>query len=303
MAPPFDSILAGHHGLALALELTAQAADDAISAVGVGSWIGQTNMRHLLSVMGLGLLVVSPLKAEATDWEGVYVGLHLGQVSSNTSAEYEHLRGDTCSGMNFGSDAIDDGCEGNQNYSTEYSDSVSGRTIGVSLERLWSTPQGIIGVQVNLSTGSGQAVEFSETISEAWGDTLDVGVSSGSSVDARLVYGVPMKEWMPFVAVGVGILEINQSFTQTAFDFDEGVYPSVTETSESWASRGIWSVGVKRDIGKGWVLSADLSQLRSKGARLSREASVVEGDLRYPDTVIDSVVNSTEVRLGLSRKF
>jgi hypothetical protein len=260
-------------------------------------------MRHLLSVMGLGLLVVSPLKAEANDWEGVYVGLHLGQVSSNISAEYEHLRGDTCSGVNFGSESTDDGCEGNQNYSTEYSDSVSGRTIGVSLERLWSSPQGIIGVQVNLARANGQAVEFSETVSQTWGDTLDVGVSAGSSVDARLVYGVPMKAWMPFVAVGVGILEVNQSFTQTAFDFVGGVYPSVTETSDGWASRGIWSVGVKRVIGKGWVLSADVSHLRSKGARLSREATVVEDDLRYPDTIIDSVVNSTEVRFGLSRKF
>jgi hypothetical protein len=258
-------------------------------------------MRHFLGIIGLGLVLVSPLKADATDWEGLYVGLNLGQVSSNISVAYDHTRGGPCTNLNFGSEWPGDRCEGNQDYSTSASDELSGRTIGVSLERLWSTPQGIIGVQVNLSRGSGQTLEFSETISQTWGDTLDVGVSAGSSVDARLVYGVPMKEWMPFVAVGVGLLEVTTTYTQ-AHGGDVN-YPSITETGADWTSRGIWGVGVKRDLGNDWVLSADLSHLRSKRSRFSRETTLVSGSLRYPDTVIDSVLNSTEIRFGLSRKF
>lgn len=258
-------------------------------------------MRRILAIMALGTLFVAPLQVQANDWEGVYVGLHLGQVSSNISADYDHTRGGPCTNLNYGSEWPGDGCEGNQDYSTAAFDKLSGRTIGVSLERLWSTPQGIIGVQVNLSKGSGQSLEFSETISQTWGDTLDVGVSAGSSVDARLVYGVPMNEWMPFVAVGVGLLEVTTSYTQA--HGGNVNYPSITETGTDWTSRGIWGVGVKRDLGNDWVLSADLSHLRSKRSRFSRETTLVSGGLRYPDTVIDSVINSTEVRLGLSRKF
>jgi hypothetical protein len=258
-------------------------------------------MRHVVGIMGLGLLMVSPLKADATDWEGLYVGLNLGQVSSNISVDYDHTRGGPCTNLNFGSEFPGGGCEGNQDYATSYSEKVSGRKIGVSFERLWSTQQGIIGFQVNVSSVSGQAVGFSQTISQTWGDILDVEVSTGHSVDARLVYGVPMKEWMPFIAVGVGLLEVTTTYTQA---HGGGVnYPSITETGADWTSRGIWGVGVKRDLGNDWVLSADLSHLRTDRSRLSRETALLSGGLRYPDTVIDSVLNSTEIRFGLSRRF
>jgi len=258
-------------------------------------------MRYFLGIIGLGLVLVSPLKADANDWEGLYVGLNLGRTSSNISVDYDHTRGGPCVNLNFGSEWPGDGCEGNQDYATAYSEKVSGRTIGLNLERLWSTQQGIIGFQVNVSKVSGQAVGFSQTISQYWGDKLDVDVSTGHSVDARLVYGVPMKEWMPFVAVGVGLLEVTTTYTQ-AHGGDVN-YPSITETGADWTSRGIWGVGVKRDLGNDWVLSADLSHLRSKRSRFSRETTLVSGSLRYPDTVIDSVVDSTEIRFGLSRKF
>ena len=258
-------------------------------------------MQRFLVILGLGTSFLAPLQVQANDWEGLYLGLNLGQVSSNTSVDYDHTRGGPCTNLNFGSEFPGGGCEGNQDYATSYSEKVSGRTIGVSLERLWSTQQGIIGFQVNVSSVSGQAVGFSQTISQTWGDILDVDVTTGPSVDARLVYGVPMKEWMPFVAVGVGLLEVTTTYTQA--HGGNVNYPSITETGADWTSRGIWGVGVKRDLGNDWVLSADLSHLRSKRSRFSRETTLVSGSLRYPDTLIDSVVNSTEIRVGLSRKF
>lgn len=258
-------------------------------------------MRRFWGILGLGTSFLAPLQVQANDWEGLYLGLNLGQISSNISAEYEHTRGGPCTNLNFGAEFPGTGCEGNQNYATSYSNKVSGRTLGVSLERLWSTEQGVIGFQVNVSRARGQEIAFTETISQTWGDSFDVDVSIGTSVDARLVYGLPMNAWMPFVAVGVGVLEVTTSYTQ-AHGGDVN-YPSITENGDEWTSRGIWGVGVKRDLGNAWVLSADLSHLRSMGSRFFRETTLVSGGLRYPDTLIDSVVKSTEIRVGLSRKF
>ena len=229
------------------------------------------------------------------------MGLNFGQLSSNISADYNHTHIGSCTNLNFGSEFPGEGCEGNQDYSTSYYDQVSGRTIGVSFEQLILTQQGIIGVQLNVSRASQQSVAFSETISQTWGDDLDVDVQVGATLDIRLIYGLPINEWMPFVAVGTGVQEVTTTYTQ-AHGGDLN-YPSITETGTDWTKKDIWGIGLKRDIGNAWVLSVDLSQLRSKGAILSQDGTLLSGGIRYPETLIDSEVKSKEIRIGLSRRF
>ena len=88
---------------------------------------------------------------------------------------------------------------------------------------------------------------FTETISQTWGGTFDVDVSTGTSDDARLFCGLPMNAWIPFVAVGVGVVEVTTTYTQA--HGGNVNYTSITEMRDYWTNRGIWGVGVKRELG------------------------------------------------------
>ena len=93
----------------------------------------------------------------------------------------------------------------------------------------------------------GHAMAFTETISQTWGGTFDVDVSNGTNDDARLFYGLTINAWIPFVAVGVGVVEATTTYIQA---HGRNVnYTSITETGDYWTNRGIWGVGVNRDLG------------------------------------------------------
>lgn len=163
------------------------------------------------------------------------------------------------------------------------------------------TPEGVVGLQLNLGHSGDQTAGVSQTISNTWGDRLNVTTQAGAAVDARLIYGVPVGDWMPFLSVGLGLLQLTTRYTQA--HGGNISYPSVTREGDSWAERGIVGGGIKKDIGNDWILSADVAWMRTKDARFFKNGVTVDGGLTYPDTTIDRDTRSTEIRLGVSHRF
>lgn len=258
-------------------------------------------MSARVKALSIVLLLMSAVEAHSGDWDGLYIGVNVGYAPMRLSTDYNHQRLTACTNLNFGSGWPGDGCEGNQDYATESAGKDSGRSVSLSIERLWTAKEGMLGIQANLAHAGGQTVGFSQTISDYWGDRLDVDVRAGMSVDARLVYGVPVGDWMPFLSVGLGLLQLRTTYTQA--HGGNVAYPSVTRTGDTWAGRGIVGGGIKKDIGNDWILSADVAVMRTTGSRFGHSGVLLDGGLRYPNTTIDTDTTSTEIRFGLSRRF
>ncbi len=251
--------------------------------------------------LSIALLLMPAVEAHGGDWDGLYIGVNVGYAPMRLSTDYNHQRLTACTNLNFGSEWPGDGCEGNQDYATESAGKDFGRSVGLSIERLWAVKEGMLGFQVNLAHSGRQTLDFSQTISNTWGDRLDVNVRAGTSVDARLVYGVPVGDWMPFFSIGLGLLQLRTSYTQA--HGGSVSYPSVTQSGDAWAGRGIVGGGIKKDIGNDWILSADVAVMRTTGSRFGHSGVLLDGGLRYPNTTIDTDTTSTEIRFGLSRRF
>jgi|GEM_PF-5471023 len=247
------------------------------------------------------LLLMSAVEAHGGNWDGLYVGVNVGYAPMRLTTGYSHQKLNACTSMNFGAEWPGYGCEGNQDYATESVGTDSGRSVSLSIERLWATKQGVLGLQVNLAHSGRQNIGFSQTISDTWGDRLDVNVRAGANADVRLVYGVPAGDWMPFLSVGLGLLQLRTTYTQALGG--DITYPSVTQAADTWAGRGIVGGGIKKDIGNDWLISADVAVMRTTGSRFYHSGVLLDGDLRYPNTTIDTDTTSTEIRFGLSRRF
>ena len=245
------------------------------------------------------LLALSPAGRVFAGWDGLYAGLYLGSASSTFTADYEHSRMAGCSSLNFGAEWPGTGCEGNQDYATGGGGTDRSSQIGLSVERLRESGGRVLGWQVNLAHLDDPRMAISEVISTTWGDTLDVEVIARSSLDLRVLYGLPSGEWLPFVSLGAGLQQITPRYTQVQV----GYPPAVIRSGDDWALSAVAAVGVKRDLGQNWVLSTEVSVSATGPARLSQEAVVLGGGLTYPDTDVTSRLSSTLVRIGISRRF
>lgn len=247
-------------------------------------------------VLALGLGLPAPSHA---GWDGLYAGIHAARVSQDFATVYDHTRFGTCTNLNFGAEWPGDGCEGNQDYTTSMRGTAAARTIGLSLERLHDTGGRVLGWQVNLESAAAAGTEFSQILSTTWGDRLDVAVASRGSIDVRFVYGLPRDAWLPYVSVGAGVQRVAISFLQDQPGYDIPASGRI----EDWTERVVLGLGIKRDLGQGWVLGTELSVSRSGPAHLAAEGGVYSYGLRYPDTEIDSTIEATALRIGLSRRF
>lgn len=247
-------------------------------------------------VLALGLGLPAPSQA---GWEGHYGGIHAARGSHDFATGYDHSRFGTCTNLNFGAEWPGEGCEGNQDYTTAQRGRAATRAVGLSLERLNERGGRVLGWQVNLERAAVAGTEFSQVLSTTWGDRLDVAVATRGSVDVRFVFGLPRDIWLPYVSVGAGLERVAISFTQDQIGYDV----PATGSTEDWTQRLVLGVGVKRDLGQGWVLGTELNVSRSGPAHLAAEGGLYSYGLRYPDTDIDSTIEATSLRIGLSRRF
>jgi opacity protein-like surface antigen len=255
-------------------------------------------MKMLIRACLTSLALALPVQLHA-GWDGIYAGLNLGRVSATYATDYEHVHIGDCINLNFGAEWPGEGCEGNQDYATSQGGTSAARTIGLSIERLYESGGRVMGWQANLESAEDPGLAISQVISTTWGDKLDFSVSSRGSLDLRFVYGIPNGDLLPYVSVGAGVERVSISFSQDQPGYDV----PATGRTEDWTQRLVLGVGFKRDLGQGWVLGTELSVSRSGPAHLAAEGGIYSYGLRYPDTEINSTIEATALRIGLSRRF
>ena len=256
---------------------------------------------HKISAPFLIWTCLFSLPAQSTEnkWDGWYGGLNGSFKSTKTTANYAHQHIGTCTNLNFGSEWPGDSCEGNQDYQTSVNSDASSFAAGLFVERLWNSDGRVYGLRLDALGGSENPVSQSILLSHTWGDTLNFDVHLKESVNVRAIVGFPQDDWLPFVTMGAVFQKAGLGFQQ-----DQPPYNlPVNRNKDQWVSGGILGMGIKKQWGAEWIVTAELLYQKLNTFELSSDGVLLSGGLKYPTTNLDVNSDTRTLRVGIARRF
>lgn len=267
-------------------------------------------MFNKLNLFSLLILFPAICVSSELNWAGSYLGLGIGTTRTNSQLDYSHAPTSACDPVAnitswFGNNSPS--CAGDYaTYSNSFRSSNNKMDASFQIGHSWQAGNIVYGIVGEYRQG--EATSYSSTPWRAqFFDTLTVKNSiDGGIPSIRLIGGVSMGSFMPFITGGISMAKIKTQYIQQGAEYADLFVPVIREKNQSRFGPSL-GAGFRYQVDENYLLSMEFiySSFKSDGisSPYSSALNAANTVTFYPPTSASSRITQSNLQLLLMRRF